>query len=76
LLTDLGLDPDELADVWEAPDLVALPENHSMRGNRVRFRRGATPIVPDERWREGMPAYLASGVQVLTAPVRRALTQT
>jgi hypothetical protein len=75
LLADLGLDPDELAEAWEAPDLVAFPENHSIRGNRVRFRRGATPVVVDVRWRDGMPAFMAKGVQVLTAPVRRRLAR-
>ena len=76
LVADLGLDPDDLADAWEAPDLVEFPENHSMRGNRVRFRRGATPVVVDARWREGLPPLYAAGVQVLTAPVRRLLGRT
>ncbi len=76
LVADLGLDPDDLADAWVGPAEVEFPENHSMRGNRVRFRRGPTPVVADDRWREGLPRWMAAGVQVLTAPVRRLLART
>jgi Sulfotransferase family len=76
LLADLGLDPDDVAEAWVGPDEVAFPANHSMRGNRVRSRRGVTPVVADVRWREGLPALMAGLVQVFTAPVRRLLART
>jgi Sulfotransferase family len=76
LVADLGLDPDDLADAWVGPDVVEFPENHSMRGNRARRRRGPTPVVADLRWRDGLPGSMAAGVQVLTAPARRLLART
>jgi hypothetical protein len=65
-----------VAEAWVGPDEVAFPANHSMRGNRVRSRRGVTPVVADVRWREGLPALMAGLVQVFTAPVRRLLART
>jgi len=73
LVAELGLDPDPLSEAWIAPDLVELPDNHSMSGNRVRRRRGATPVVADLRWRDGLSPAMAAVVQALTAPVRRML---
>ena len=48
-VAEVGLDPAELADAWSAPDLVDLPTNHSMAGNRARRTRGPTPLVADDR---------------------------
>jgi len=73
LVAWLGLDPDELADAWERPDLVDLPDNHSMGGNRVRRTRGPTPVVLDDRWSRDLHPALRRTVQLLTDPVRRQL---
>ena len=73
LLAAVGLDPTELADAWSAPDLVVLPTNHSMAGNRNRHTRGPTPVVVDTRWRDDLHPALRIVVEVVTAPVRRGL---
>ncbi|MGZ4683013.1 MAG: sulfotransferase [Acidimicrobiales bacterium] len=76
LVAELGLDPDELADAWVRPDLVDLPTNHSMGGNRVRRSRGPTPVVADTRWSDDLHPALRWAVEVLTAPVRVGLSRT
>jgi hypothetical protein len=73
LVSELGLDPSPVRRAWVASDLVELPDNHSMSGNRVRRRRGPTAVVADLRWRTGLSPAMASAVQLLTWPVRRTL---
>jgi hypothetical protein len=70
LVRDLGLDPAQLVDAWETPDRVSFPDNHSMGGNRVRFRRGATELAPDVRWRTELSRSQRWVVEVVTWPAR------
>jgi hypothetical protein len=73
LVGELGLDPAALADAWTAPDVVDLPVNHSMAGNRTRHGRGPTPIVADARWRDDLHPAWRVVIEILSAPIRRRL---
>lgn len=48
---------------------VALEENHTCSGNPMRFKRGKTEIVSDERWRTESPALQQAVVAALTSPM-------
>ncbi len=52
------------------PPGVEILSAHTVSGNPVRFTRGPVTIEPDERWREGLPAFPRVVATVLTSPLR------
>ena len=51
------------------PDHVTLPMAHTVAGNPMRFRTGAISLLPDEAWRDAMPAEQRRLVTAMTAPL-------
>ena len=50
---------------------AVLAENHSVAGNRARFRIGEVRIAPDDAWRRSLPRPKRAIVGALTWPVGR-----
>lgn len=52
------------------PSTVDLTPIHSVAGNPMRFRHGATPLRSDDAWRTAMPTGDRRAVGAMTAPLR------
>lgn len=68
LLADLAV-PGDVGQVFAAPDVVQVAEQHTVAGNPSRHQQGLVALVADTEWRDRMSTADRGVVTALTLPV-------